>query len=64
LGDFLPEGWEFCGRYWVNSNGDQSYEHPGMEAVLKNYLIELSDQVGDHNRQVLKEWKDDKQKFE
>lgn len=63
-GEFLPDGWYHAGRYYCNDQGEMSDDHPGMETLMKNYLMELNDSVGDHNRQVLKEWKDDQIKHE
>lgn len=39
-------------------------EHPGLETLLKQHLMQENETVGDYNRQVQKEWKDDKQKFD
>ena len=59
-GECLPDGWYFSGRFYVDQDGQMQEEHPGLETLLKQYLGEANEGVGEYNRQVQKEWKEDK----
>lgn len=63
-GDHLPEGWYFDGRMYMNYDGQYKTEHPNLQFLLSQYLEEENSVVGDYNRGVMKEWKDDKLMFE
>jgi hypothetical protein len=63
-GDHLPEGWYFDGRMYMNYEGEYKVEHPNLQLLLSQYLEEGNSVVGDYNRSVMKEWKDEKTKFE
>jgi hypothetical protein len=56
----LPEGWYFDGRMYMNYEGEYKTEHPNLQLLLTQYLEQGNSVVCDHNRSVMKEWKDDK----
>ncbi len=49
-GDYLPEGWYFDGRMYMNYDGEYKVEHPNLQMLLQNYLAGINDSVGDYNR--------------
>ena len=63
-GDHLPNGWYFDGRQYMNFDGDVVYEHPNLEMMLNGYLKEQNEKIGDYNRSVDKEWKEDLSRYE
>lgn len=63
-GEYLPEGWYFDGRQYMNFDGDIVYDHPNIKMLLEAYLDEQNEKIGDYNRRVDKEWKEDLTKFE
>jgi len=48
----------------MNNEGQTQSTHPGLEELLTKVLAEENAQAGDYNREVLKEWNEDKLKFE
>ena len=69
LGKELPEGdiWEwngFCYQNMTDLNNTRSYEHPNREFLIKRYIAEQNEVIGEYNRGVLKEWKADAQKYQ
>ena len=56
-GEYLPEGWYFDGRQYMNFDGDIVYDHPNIKMLLEAYLDEQNEKIGDYNRRVDKEWK-------
>lgn len=60
----MPDGWYFDGRGYMTYEGDYKTEHPNLELLCKQYLANENNVVGDYNRTVMKEWKEDKQKFD
>ena len=71
IGADLPtdEGasWQFNGFAYQNMRSlenDFKYEHPNREFLVKRYLLEINAEIGDYNRDVMKEWKADAQKYE
>ena len=63
-GEYLDDGWTFTGYNYMNYDGRQSDVHPNLDRVLQSYLEQEAEMIGDYNREVLKEWKDDKLKFD
>ena len=64
VSDFLPDGWFFNGYFYLDVNGDTSNIHPNLEQLIRNYIDEQNGSIGDHNREVQKEWKNDIRKYE
>jgi len=64
LGKDLPDGnlWEWNGFCYQNMTGmdnERSYEHPNRALLIRRYLAEVNEEIGEYNRGVLKEWKTD-----
>ena len=64
LGLDLPDGdlWEwtgFCYQNMKSLDNERKYEHPNRELLIRRYLAEVNEQIGEFNRGVLKEWKAD-----
>ena len=71
LGQDLPNtdgaSWEWTGFCYQNLNSndnDRLYHHPNREMLVKRYIGEINEQIGEYNRGVLKEWKADATKYE
>lgn len=64
VSDMLPEGWFFNGYMYLNFDGIQQPDHPNIEAIIKVYLDEQNSQIGDYNREVQKEWRNDTNKYD
>ena len=60
----LPDGWFFNGYMYLNFEGVVQPEHPNLEMIIKNYIDEQNSQIGDYNREVQKEWRNDLNKYE
>ena len=60
----LPDGWFFNGYFYLNHDGDKSFTHPNLELIIKNFLDEQNGEIGDYNREVQKEWRNDLRKYE
>ena len=60
----LPSEWSDCGHFYINVDGKSQREHPNLNYICQLYLDAQNDTIGEHNRQVQKEWSSDKQKFE
>ena len=60
----LPDGWFFNGYMYLNYDGIQQPEHPNLEAIVKLFMDEQNSQIGDFNREVQKEWRNDTQKYD
>lgn len=63
-GECLTDGWTFTGFNYMNYDGRTQDTHPNLDLLVQNYLAQEAEQIGDYNREVLKEWKDDKLKFD
>ena len=64
VGEGLPDGWFFNGYLYVDIDGKSQLEHPGLETLIANYIAEQNSEIGDFNREVQKEWKNDTNKYE
>lgn len=64
LNDYLPEGWYYNGYYYLDVNGTISNTHPNLELIIKTYLDDTNGQIGEINREVQKEWKNDAKKYD
>lgn len=60
----LPDGWFYNGYFYLNYDGDKSFTHPNLELILKTYVDEQNSEIGDFNREVQKEWRNDAKKYE
>jgi hypothetical protein len=59
--------WEWTGFCYQNLNSAENerlYEHPNREFLVKRYIAEVNEAIGDYNRGVMKEWKADATKYE
>lgn len=68
LGKDLPDGelWEwngYCYQHMQNAD-ERSYEHPNRALLIRRYLAEVNEEIGEYNRGVLKEWKTDAMKYD
>lgn len=63
LGQDMPDdgiNWVYTGYSYTSASAiDQKscYGHPNRDFLIKRYLEEINGQIGDYNRDVLKEWK-------
>lgn len=70
LGQDMPEdgiNWIYTGYCYMSASSidkKSCYEHPNREFLIKRYLEEINNEIGDYNRDVQKEWKMDAQKFD
>ena len=71
LGEDLPTdggaSWVFTGFCYQDENSsgnERCYEHPNREFLIKRYLEDINSEVGDFNRDVQKEWREDLNRFE
>ena len=71
LGEEMPEGtgakWEYIGFCYQNMSSmenERLYHHPNREFLVKRYIAEINEQIGDYNRGVMKEWQADASKYE
>ena len=64
MSQMLPEGWFFNGYFYLNYDSEKSFTHPNLELIIKNYLDEQNGQIGDFNREVQKEWRNDLKRYE
>ena len=64
VSDFLPDGWFYNGYFYLDYNGDKQFTHPNLEAIIKHYIDEENQEIGDYNREVQKELKNDAKKYE
>ena len=60
----MPDGWYFDGRMYMNYEGKYQTEHPNLELLIKQYLEQENSVVGEFNRGVMKEMKEEQQRFE
>jgi hypothetical protein len=60
----LPDGWLFDGRQYMTFDGDVKYEHPNIKQIVQKYLDDENEKIASYNRDVLKEWQEDKEKYE
>ena len=60
----LPDGWFFNGYYYLNHDGATQFVHPNLELIIKTYIDEQNGEIGDYNREVQKEWRNDLKKYE
>ena len=60
----LPDGWFFNGYYYLDVEGKISNEHPNLEFLIKTFLDEQNGEIGEYNREVQKEWRNDLKKYE
>ena len=63
VSSMLPEGWYFNGFLYLDIDGKTQVEHPALETIIKNYVEEQNSQIGDYNREVQKEWRNDLSKY-
>lgn len=64
VSSMLPDGWFFNGYMYLNYDGIVQQEHPNLEAIIKQFVDEQNAQIGDYNREVQKEWRNDLNKYE
>ena len=64
VSQFLPEGWFYNGYYYIDVNSTISNTHPNLELLIKNYIDEQNEVIGEHNREAQKEWRNDAKKYE
>lgn len=60
----LPDGWFFNGYLYLNWDGKTQETHPNLEGIIKMYIDEMNSEIGDYNRDVQKEWRNDANKYE
>lgn len=63
VSSMLPDGWFFNGFMYLNYEGVQQVEHPNLEAIIRQYVEEVNAEIGDYNREVQKEWRQDTSKY-
>jgi len=59
--------WEWTGFCYQNLNSNENerlYNHPNKEFLVKRFIGEVNEEIGDYNRGVMKEWKADATKYE
>jgi hypothetical protein len=49
---------------YMNYEGKYQTEHPNLELLIKQYLEQENSVVGEFNRGVMKEMKEEQQRFE
>jgi hypothetical protein len=64
VSSMLPDGWFFNGYLYLNYDGITQEEHPNLEAIIKAYVDEQNAEIGEYNREVQKEWRNDLSKYE
>ena len=42
--------------YNREEEGSSQLEHPNIEVLISNFLLEVNDDIGEFNREVQKEW--------
>jgi len=60
----LPEGWFYNGYNYLDVDGKISFTHPNIELLIKTYLDDYNGQIGEYNREVQKEWKNDEKRYD
>lgn len=63
VSSMLPEGWFFNGFMYLNFDGVTQVEHPCLETIIRQYVEEVNADIGDYNREVQKEWRNDTSKY-
>lgn len=48
----LPPGWFYTGAYYVNMNGDKSFQHPDMEDFISEYLEGENNKIAVRNARI------------
>ncbi|THD18294.1 hypothetical protein D915_010003 [Fasciola hepatica] len=48
----LPPGWYYTGAYYVNMNGDKSFQHPDMEEFITEYLEGENNKIVARNARI------------
>ncbi|KAA0197127.1 hypothetical protein FBUS_07013 [Fasciolopsis buskii] len=48
----LPPGWFYTGAYYVNMNGDKSFQHPDMEDFISEYLEGENNKIAVKNARI------------
>ena len=59
LNTHLADGWFFNGYLYVDIDGKSQLEHPNLELIIREYVDEQNKLIGEFNREVQKEWKND-----
>ncbi|TGZ68064.1 hypothetical protein CRM22_004459 [Opisthorchis felineus] len=49
----LPAGWYYTGSYYVNMNGDKSFQHPNFEAFVQEYLEGENTKIAARNARIV-----------
>ena len=64
VGAFLPDGWMFNGYMYLDADAHTQINHPNFEGVIKHFIDTENALIGDYNREVQKEWRNDLLKYE
>ncbi|KAF6768670.1 hypothetical protein AHF37_06623 [Paragonimus kellicotti] len=48
----LPPGWFYTGAYYVNMNGEKSFQHPNFDAFVKEYLEGENTKIAARNARI------------
>ena len=64
VSSMLPDGWFFNGFMYLNYEGVVQQEHPNLEAIIRTFVDEQNSEIGDFNREVMKEAKAEVAKYE
>ncbi|CDW75335.1 UNKNOWN [Stylonychia lemnae] len=64
VSQMLPDGWFYNGYFYLHYDGRQSFTHPNLEAIIKQYLDEQNGEIGDYNRDLQKQQRNDLKKYE
>ena len=67
-GEETGKKWVYTGYCYQNSNnlsdgGEFCWQHPNREFLIKRYLKEINDEIGEYNTLVQDQWKADEQKY-
>ncbi|KER21996.1 hypothetical protein T265_14964 [Opisthorchis viverrini] len=49
----LPAGWYYTGSYYVNMNGDKSFQHPNFDAFVQEYLEGENTKIAARNARIV-----------
>mmetsp|Transcript_19461 Transcript_19461/g.17244 ORF Transcript_19461/g.17244 Transcript_19461/m.17244 type:complete len:187 (+) Transcript_19461:364-924(+) len=63
FGECLPDNFYHDGYTYVDDNGNRQEEHPNQKKLIEVFIEKENTKIGEYNRGVQKEWKQDKEKY-
>jgi len=60
----LPSQFYHDGYSYIDEDGKRQKEHPNLDKLIEEFIDNENTQIGEYNRGVQKEWKQDAAKYE